>query len=287
MGHLTRAAEKLATSQPAVSAHIKALEEELKVPLFIRTSKGMLITEAGKDLLAHAEKVLNESENLLQRARSLQTELVGTLRIGLNENGTYLRIGQVCNLTSSQYAALKLDILNSSSYVILKDIEEDKLDCGFVFGGYDENKFSGFLIQPEKMYVTAPISWKERVAKAKWEDLLEFPWAFQIPNCPCRKKIDDLFANMNLKTPQTVFSADQDETVLAIVSSGSSIGVVKEADAMQAVQQGKIVIWEGGFIELDLFFVYKRERRVDPLIEGISEIVKQTWGIDADAAPLL
>jgi hypothetical protein len=46
---------------------------------------------------------------------------------------------------------------------------------------------------------------------------------------------------MNLKTPQTVFSADQDETVLAIVSSGSSIGVVKEADAMQAVQQGKIV----------------------------------------------
>jgi DNA-binding transcriptional LysR family regulator len=287
MGHLTRAAEKLATSQPAVSAHIKALEEKLKVSLFIRTSKGMLTTEAGKDLLAHAEKVLNESENLLQRAKSLQTELIGTLRIGLNENGTYLRVGELCKLTSSKYADLRLDILNSSSYAILKDIEEDKLDCGFVFGGYEKNKFSGFFIHSEKIYVTAPICWKERIAEAKWKDLLEFPWVFQIPNCPYRKKIEDLFTNMNLRSPQTVFSADQDATVLAIVTSGSSIGLVKEADAIQAAQQGKIVIWNGGSIELDLFFVFKRERRDDPLIGGISKIVKQAWDVTADFEPLL
>ena len=50
--HLTRAAEKLHVSQPAVSAQIKALEDELELTLFDRTSSGMLLTAAGQRLLA-------------------------------------------------------------------------------------------------------------------------------------------------------------------------------------------------------------------------------------------
>ena len=49
--HLTRAAERLCVSQPAISAHIKALEEELGLALFERTPKGMLPTAAGEALL--------------------------------------------------------------------------------------------------------------------------------------------------------------------------------------------------------------------------------------------
>jgi len=47
-GHLTRAAERLFTSQPAISAHIKSLEEELGVTLFHRTPKGMQLTTEGE-----------------------------------------------------------------------------------------------------------------------------------------------------------------------------------------------------------------------------------------------
>ena len=58
-GHLTRAAGRLFTSQPAISAHIKALEEELGVPLFVRTPKGMQLTKEGELLKAQAEKALD------------------------------------------------------------------------------------------------------------------------------------------------------------------------------------------------------------------------------------
>lgn len=57
-GHLTRAARRLNASQPAVSAHIKSLEDELRVSLFLRTPKGMVLTDAGKKLKAHADKAL-------------------------------------------------------------------------------------------------------------------------------------------------------------------------------------------------------------------------------------
>ena len=58
LAHLTRAAEKLHISQPAVSAQIKALEDELGVILFERTPQGMLLTAAGRKLLPEAEKVV-------------------------------------------------------------------------------------------------------------------------------------------------------------------------------------------------------------------------------------
>ena len=51
LGHLTRAAEQLHISQPAVSAQVRALEEELGVVLFERSSSGMQLTPAGRQLL--------------------------------------------------------------------------------------------------------------------------------------------------------------------------------------------------------------------------------------------
>src|ERR1700694_4251319 len=63
-GRLPRAAEKRHVSQPAVSAQIKALEDELEVALFGRTPSGMELTFAGQRLLADAQKVLAAAQML-------------------------------------------------------------------------------------------------------------------------------------------------------------------------------------------------------------------------------
>jgi len=58
-GHLTRVAQRLNTSQPAVSAHIKGLEEELGLMLFVRTPKGMRLTREGEELRDQAVRALS------------------------------------------------------------------------------------------------------------------------------------------------------------------------------------------------------------------------------------
>src|SRR5437588_96472 len=68
-GHLTRAAEKLHLSQPALSAQIRALEDELDLTLFERTSTGMALTAAGKRLLAEADKILAASQTFEAASR--------------------------------------------------------------------------------------------------------------------------------------------------------------------------------------------------------------------------
>jgi DNA-binding transcriptional LysR family regulator len=86
---------------------------------------------------------------------------------------------------------------------------------------------------------------------------------------------------MGQQAPKSIFSADQDATILAIIASGVSVGLVKESDALPAERAGKVIIWKEDCLELDLFFVYNRDRQTDPLIQAISEVVRQTWNVEA------
>ena len=90
--HLTRAAERLNASLPAVSAHIRSLEDELGVALFARTPRGMRLTAEGRALLGEARSALSSVEAVRQRAGALRQEVAGVVRIGLNNEAARMRV---------------------------------------------------------------------------------------------------------------------------------------------------------------------------------------------------
>jgi DNA-binding transcriptional LysR family regulator len=81
-GHLTRAADKLHVSQPALSAQIKALEDELGVTLFERGPTRMALTSAGKRLVTAAQDVIAAANAMAHDARTLSGEIAGRIRLG-------------------------------------------------------------------------------------------------------------------------------------------------------------------------------------------------------------
>lgn len=95
IGHLTRVAEVLHVTQPAVTGQIKALEEELGIALFDRRPGRIVLTRAGERLLPEAEKVLKAAGSLLGQARELQGEISGTLVIGTVGAPDLLRMGSL------------------------------------------------------------------------------------------------------------------------------------------------------------------------------------------------
>jgi len=82
LGQLTRAAERLHVSQPALSAQIKSLEDELATVLFERGAAGMTLTPAGRQLLPRAERVLAAAQALRAEALALRGEVSGRIRLG-------------------------------------------------------------------------------------------------------------------------------------------------------------------------------------------------------------
>ena len=110
LGHLTRAAERLHVSQPAVSAQIKALEDELGVALFERTSSGMLLTSAGQKLLPEANKVVAAAQSLRSRARAIKGMVVGRARVGTVSDPDFVRVGDFLSHALEAHPLLEIEL---------------------------------------------------------------------------------------------------------------------------------------------------------------------------------
>lgn len=107
-GHLTRASEQMHISQSAVSKQIKALEDELGVVLFDRTSTGTSLTRSGQLLLAQAEKTLDSALELINMAKEIRGEIAGTIRLGTIIDPEFLRLGGVLGKLLDLYP--KIDV---------------------------------------------------------------------------------------------------------------------------------------------------------------------------------
>jgi DNA-binding transcriptional LysR family regulator len=93
--HLGRAAERLHLSQPPLTRHIKALESDLGVRLFIRTPRGMVLTEAGETLLNDARAILGMLRSAADRAQRSGSGQTGRLDVGLYGSATFGVVPQV------------------------------------------------------------------------------------------------------------------------------------------------------------------------------------------------
>jgi DNA-binding transcriptional LysR family regulator len=93
-GNVTKAADVLCVTQPAVTAQIKGLESSLGVALFDRGGARLTLTRAGEKLLPQAESLLAAAGELKGAARSMQGELSGRIELGLpGETPEFLRAG--------------------------------------------------------------------------------------------------------------------------------------------------------------------------------------------------
>ena len=89
LGSVSRAAEKLFIAQPALSAQIRQLEEELGVRLFVRLPRGVRLTQAGESFLGDAKAILARAQQATVRARERQSGQRATLRLGLVPSTTH------------------------------------------------------------------------------------------------------------------------------------------------------------------------------------------------------
>lgn len=158
-GHLTRASEKLHVSQPAVSAQIKALEDELDLALFERTSSGMVLTPAGRRLLADAEKVLAAAQALRNEAKALKGEVAGRVRVGTMSDPGFIRVGEFLSATVERYPLLQLELHQEITGVAFAKVRDGELDASFYYGELEHPSVEGLRLRGTTYRVAAPAAW--------------------------------------------------------------------------------------------------------------------------------
>ncbi len=274
--HLTRAAEKLHASQPAVSAHIKALENELSLQLFIRTSKGMQLTTHGKALYKQAETILQQTKVFLQLGERLTSKPTGKVRIGLNRNADFLKIKPLYQQIRDNYPDLELILQQSVSANIIKAIVEGELDCGFVLGKSDEQKITFTELARFPLRVVGPVSMQEKIEQADRETLATLPWIGVPEGSPYHRIMIRHFHERGFYPPIKVI-ADKQSTITSMIESGAGLSFMLEEEALLAKRRGQIVLSKKERFAIGLFFIHKSKDMNSPQVEAVKQTVSTIW----------
>jgi Transcriptional regulator len=280
-GHLTRAAERLFISQPAVSAHIKALEEELGVALFTRSSRGMQLTHEGQTLKPQAEAALKSVGDLLSQARSLRENLTGELHLALNTDPELLRVRRLMDHLRAAHPKLQVHLPQSSSNLIIEDVRAGRLDGGFAFVSMPSEaalpaELSCLHLEDTSLHVVAPPDWRERLCACTWADLAKESWVWFTDACPCRSLLERQLSPYTDEI-RKVAVTDYEGTLKTLVASGSGLGLMHRDEALGWEKTGEVCIWPHDELPIGICFLTRADREADPAIRAVAQALREVW----------
>lgn len=128
----SRAAEHLFLSQPAISKRISTLERELGAPVFDRIGRGVALTEAGRELLPTARRVLQELDVCRRRIADLRGRVGGRLSIATSHHVGLHHLPPILRRFSNDYPDVELDLHFMDSEVACRAVENTELELAMV-----------------------------------------------------------------------------------------------------------------------------------------------------------
>lgn len=279
LGHITRTAEALHVTQPAISAQIKALEEELGVALFDRRPGRISLTRAGEELLPVAEQVLTAVAHLLGRARDLQGEVTGTLVLGTVADPDSLRLGSLLDALVRSFPLLDIKTRNAPAEALREQVAAGLLNGAFYIGPHIPREMAGLALQTLQYRICGPMGFRERLTHAGWRDIAAMPWIGAPSQHHVQTLLRELFARQGF-TPRQVIESDE-VSPHSLVRAGVGLSLLREDVALPASERGEVVIWPHARVGALLCFIHPRAAEHDPAIVATVSALRVVWGVSS------
>ena len=197
--HMTKASEELHISQPAISQSIKKLEEQLGGTLFLRSNKGMELTEEGKmfyEYVKGALELINNAENEFTSFKDLSK---GEIKIGCSTTLTKLVLLDSIKEFHLKYPNININVTNDLTSNLINDLKLGKLDfVVFNEGNIKETSLNLKLIKELKQgFIYNPKFYSDDIIN--FEDLNNYPLILQKEQSNSRKFLDYIALQNNVK----------------------------------------------------------------------------------------
>ncbi len=156
-GNITAAAEQLNVAQPALGVQIRQLETELGVTLFVRHSRGMLPTDAGKLLFERARRILAEVEATEIELKALTSGQSDHVLLGMPPSLMLLLGPELLIEAKDAMAGVSLSLVEERSVVLLDALDRDQLNVSFAWNVPDRPDLERIaLLEEDLLLVTSP-----------------------------------------------------------------------------------------------------------------------------------
>ena len=154
--HFGRAAERCHVSQPTLSGQIRKLEETLGIALFERSHRSVALTEAGREITAHARDILERVRRMEELARSRRDALVGPLGIGVIPTLCAYLLPHLLPLLRERSPALHPVFSEEITEVLLRRLRDHEIDVAVVATRVREDDLVESVLFEEPLWLAVP-----------------------------------------------------------------------------------------------------------------------------------
>ena len=240
--NLTEVANMLFTSQSGVSRHIRELEDELGIEIFVRRGKRLLgMTEPGKALLVIAERILNEASNVRRLADLFTNDTSGVLTIATTHTQARYSLPEVIKSFRELFPGVRLELIQGTPQEIATLLHNGEADIGIASERLSNDpqlvafpwfRWHHSLLVP----LDHPLT---QITPLTLESIAKWPLITYRQGITGRSRIDDAFARKGLLA-DIVLSAQDSDVIKTYVALGLGIGIVAEQSSGEQEEKNLI-----------------------------------------------
>ena len=243
--HMTRAAAKLGIQQPPLTQQIQILEKELGVQLFLRESRRIQLSPAGRVFLTDAQAILASAEQAILRVQRFELGEEGNLRLGFTSSASLHQMTpDLVRSFRETYPLIKLDIEEGAAHDLMHALEQEKIDIAFSRSSVKPySGIASFELLKEDMVIAIPMNHplsNTPNGVLSLKDLRDENFIFyqQVNGSGIKESLINECAKEGFepKSAQVVYRI---MGALHIVASGLGIAIVPKS--MQAIQPESVV----------------------------------------------
>jgi len=226
--NITAASQSLFTSQPGISKQVKMLEEELSLSLFVRKGKSLdSLTEAGREVVARARKILNEVDNIRSMSRELAGQMQGELLVATTHTQARYVLPDLLEGFQRKFPGISVSLHQGTSDQIARQVQDQNADFAIASG--QSELFEDLITLPiyhwERTILALPGHPLTKLDKVTLADLAAYPIISYTHSFDEGSDQARSFAKAGI-SPNVVFSAEDPDVIKNYVRKGMGIGIV-------------------------------------------------------------
>ncbi|MBB6284490.1 MULTISPECIES: LysR family transcriptional regulator [Geobacillus] len=216
--NITKTADKVRISQPALTYRLKQLEEEFGIKIAHRGKKGIIFTPQGEYLVQYAREMTKQLRKTKEHLKNMSDKVQGTLRLGVSSIFARYKLPSILKNFHSQYPDVEFNVTTGWSEEVINSVYRQNVHIGIIRGDYNWSYQRRLLMEEPICIVSSQ--------EIKIEDLPKLPYIYYNTDTSLKKLIDSWWHDRFSFPPRISMKVDKMETCKEMVANGLGYAVL-------------------------------------------------------------
>ncbi|MET3291027.1 UNVERIFIED_CONTAM: DNA-binding transcriptional LysR family regulator [Brevibacillus sp. OAP136] len=289
LGSVTKAAEQLLISQPAITAQLRKLEQETRLRLVEPEGRGIKLTAYGELLYAQAVRLFAHEREIEQLIAKLQEGEQGRLRIGATLfPANYLVPGWVAQF-KKEHPHVDIEMHTGNSRLVFDQLLRGEVELALMAGGWEEAGIKRRVIGGDELWFIVPAGHELAGTCTTIERLMREPFLFREQGSSTRNMLLSLCAAHRVEPPQAGLMFQGIHEGLQAVIAGYGAMLVPSMAAREPIAAGKVarVCVEGVSMERPITLCVRKGEEASPAAARFIRMLEQVLAEETSVSPQL